>query len=83
MRNSYWLLTVSPGIVMLWPQFTIHQEAIGLTKYQTGIIGTVMSAVTIVVPLLAGVIGDKLGDYKVKVKVSVNVVNRVQSIELF
>lgn len=68
---------------MLWPQFTIHQEVIGLTKYQTGIIGTVMSAVTIVVPLLAGVIGDKLGDYKVKVKVSVNVVNRVQSIELF
>ncbi|XP_042887952.1 uncharacterized protein LOC122263552 isoform X2 [Penaeus japonicus] len=53
------------GIVILWPQFTIHQEAIGLTKYQTGIIGSVMSGITIIIPLLGGIIGDKVGNYKV------------------
>ncbi|XP_047499022.1 major facilitator superfamily domain-containing protein 9-like isoform X2 [Penaeus chinensis] len=58
------------GIVILWPQFTLHQEAIGLTKYQTGIVGSVLSAVTIVVPLLAGVAGDKLGNYKVILSIS-------------
>lgn len=54
--------------MILWSQFTIHQEAIGLTKYQTGIVGSVMSAVTIVVSLLGGIVGDKLGNYKVRMR---------------
>ncbi|XP_069983191.1 major facilitator superfamily domain-containing protein 6-B isoform X2 [Penaeus vannamei] len=58
------------AIVILWSQFTIHQEAIGLTKYQTGIVGSVMSAVTIVVSLLGGIVGDKLGNYKVILSIS-------------
>ncbi|XP_071536274.1 major facilitator superfamily domain-containing protein 6-A-like isoform X2 [Panulirus ornatus] len=62
--------TLLAGVVILWPQFTIHQQELGLTKRQTGICSSVISAVTILVPLVAGVVGDKLGNYKIVMSMS-------------
>ncbi|XP_069156153.1 major facilitator superfamily domain-containing protein 6 [Procambarus clarkii] len=61
-KVTYFMLLA--GIVIVWPQLTLHQEELGLTTYHTGICSSVMSFLIILVPLLAGLAGDKLGNYK-------------------
>ncbi|KAG7155775.1 putative MFS_1 like family-like protein 1 [Homarus americanus] len=53
------------GVVIIWPQLTIHQQALGLTTSQTGVFSMVISGITVIMPIFAGIIGDKLGSYKV------------------
>ncbi|XP_068249756.1 major facilitator superfamily domain-containing protein 6-like [Palaemon carinicauda] len=53
------------AVVIIWPQFTIHQKALGLTEYQTGIISTVTSTVAIFYPICSGIIGDKVGNFRI------------------
>ncbi|MPC97557.1 hypothetical protein E2C01_092877 [Portunus trituberculatus] len=53
------------AIVILWPQFTVHQAALGLSVAHTGIFSTVESAFNVFTPFLAGFVADKIGNYKV------------------
>nr|XP_053655059.1 uncharacterized protein LOC128704073 isoform X1 [Cherax quadricarinatus] len=62
--------TLLAGVVMLWPQLTLHQQQLGLTTYQTGICSSAMSLLTMLVPILAGFTGDKLGNYKVLMSIA-------------
>lgn len=52
------------AIVILWPQFTVHQASLGLSITQTGIFSTVESAFNIFTPFLGGFVADKIGNYK-------------------
>ncbi|XP_064089330.1 major facilitator superfamily domain-containing protein 6-like [Macrobrachium nipponense] len=63
LKCIYFLLLAA--VVILWPQFTIHQKALGLTEYQTGITTLVLSTLTICYPFLIGIAGDKVGNYRV------------------
>ncbi|KAK8405618.1 hypothetical protein O3P69_001856 [Scylla paramamosain] len=51
------------SIVILWPQLTVHQATLGLSVAHTGIFSTVLS-VSGIVPFLCGIVGDKIGNYK-------------------
>ncbi|XP_066984655.1 major facilitator superfamily domain-containing protein 6-like isoform X1 [Macrobrachium rosenbergii] len=53
------------AVVILWPQFTIHQKAIGLSEYQTGTIASVTAVATIFFPFIGGFVGDKVGNYRI------------------
>ncbi|XP_045138797.1 uncharacterized protein LOC123520531 [Portunus trituberculatus] len=53
------------AIVILWPQFTVHQAALGLSVAHTGIFSTVESAFNVFTPFLAGFVADKIGNYKI------------------
>ncbi|XP_071534172.1 uncharacterized protein [Panulirus ornatus] len=62
-KMTYFLFLAA--MVLPWPHFTKHQEALGLTKYQTGIFSTVLSVISIFLPFLGGFFGDKIGNFKV------------------
>ncbi|XP_064089111.1 major facilitator superfamily domain-containing protein 6-like isoform X2 [Macrobrachium nipponense] len=53
------------AFMILWPHFTIHQKALGLTEYQTGITMQVTSVLYICQPFFTGVAGDKIGNYRI------------------
>lgn len=53
------------AIVILWPQFTVHQGALGLSIVHTSIFSTVESAFNVFTPFLGGFVADKIGNYKV------------------
>ncbi|KAK8405616.1 hypothetical protein O3P69_001854 [Scylla paramamosain] len=53
------------AIVILWPQFTVHQAALGLSIAHTGIFSTVESSFNIFTPFLGGFVADKIGNYKI------------------
>ncbi|XP_050738506.1 major facilitator superfamily domain-containing protein 6-like isoform X1 [Eriocheir sinensis] len=57
--------TLLAGVVILWPQFTVHQASLGLTVAHTGTFSAIVSGVSVVIPFLSGVLGDKMGNYKI------------------
>ncbi|CAL4095214.1 unnamed protein product, partial [Meganyctiphanes norvegica] len=53
------------GMVMIWPWFSLQQDALGISKRDTGIMGALQAVTFIIVPPIAGFVGDKLGNFKV------------------
>ncbi|XP_066984651.1 major facilitator superfamily domain-containing protein 6-like [Macrobrachium rosenbergii] len=63
LKCVYFLLMAA--IVILWPQFTIHQKTLGLTEYQTGITSLAVSVLSICYPFFSGIAGDKVGNFRI------------------
>ncbi|CAH1153761.1 unnamed protein product [Phaedon cochleariae] len=55
----------SSTILVLYPYLTIHMRALGINVEETAIMSAVTPAVVILMPPLAGMIADKIGNFRV------------------
>lgn len=52
---------------MLYPYLTIHMRELGINVEETAIMSAVTPFVAIVMPPLAGLVADRIGNFKVKI----------------
>ncbi|KAG5885718.1 hypothetical protein JTB14_022808 [Gonioctena quinquepunctata] len=55
----------SSTILVLYPYLTIHMRALGINVEETAIMSAVTPAVVILMPPIAGMIADKIGNFRV------------------
>lgn len=53
------------AILVLYPYLTIHMRELGISVEETAIMSAVTPAVAILMPPLAGMIADKIGNFRV------------------
>lgn len=51
---------------MLYPYLTIHMRELGINVEETAIMSAVIPVVAIIMPPIAGMIADKIGNFKVR-----------------
>lgn len=54
---------------MLYPYLTIHMRELGINVEETAIMSAVTPVISIVMPPLAGMLADKIGNYKVSLHI--------------
>lgn len=53
------------ALLVLYPYLTIHMRELGINVEETAIMSAVTPVVSIVMPPLAGMLADKIGNFKV------------------
>lgn len=53
------------ALFVLYPYLTIHMRELGINVEETAIMSAVTPAIAIVMPPLAGMVADKVGNFKV------------------
>ena len=68
-RHLLWVKAVfflqSASLVVLYPYLTIHMRSLGFTVQDASLINTAIPAADVVGPPLAGLVADKLGNFRV------------------
>lgn len=54
------------AIYVLYPYLTIHMRELGINVEETAIMSAVTPIVAIIMPPIAGMIADKIGNFKVR-----------------
>lgn len=56
------------AILVLYPYLTIHMRELGISVEETAVMSAVSPVVSILMPPLAGMIADKIGNFKVSTR---------------
>lgn len=56
------------AILVLYPYLTIHMRELGINVEETAIMSAVTPVVAILMPPLAGMIADKIGNFRVGIR---------------
>jgi len=65
---SFELVLLLTALFVLYPYLTIHMRELGISVEETAVTAAVTPAVTIIMPPLAGILADRIGNFKVRVR---------------
>lgn len=60
------ILSVVLAIFVIYPYLTIHMRELGINVEETAIMSAITPVVSILMPPIAGLIADKIGNFKVR-----------------
>jgi MFS family permease len=64
------------ALYVLYPYLTIHMRELGINVEETAIMSAVTPVVSIVMPPIAGMVADRIGNFRVKLGPKSMVLNR-------
>lgn len=67
------------ALFVLYPYLTIHMRELGINVEETAIMSAVTPVVAIVMPPIAGMVADRIGNFRVKLEPRSLVLNRCAS----
>lgn len=67
------------ALFVLYPYLTIHMRELGINVEETAIMSAVTPVVAIVMPPIAGMVADRIGNFRVKLEPRPLVLNRCAS----
>ena len=64
--KCFLIICSPPALFVLYPYLTIHMRELGINVEETAIMSAVTPIVAIIMPPLAGMIADRIGNFRVR-----------------